>query len=441
MRHRDAATAAIRLGLGARPGEIEAIGTDPAGWAADQLTPERHLPEVYAGFASTAARVDEAMAARAGGKEARQALQKELRTRFHTEARLRAAYRAGSDRPVAERLVAFWSNHFAVSVQKGAVLPFAIGLERDAIRPRAVGRFEDVLVAVVKHPAMLMYLDQPQSVGPRSRAGTRTGKGLNENLAREILELHTLGVDGGYAQSDVEAFARVLTGFALGSTEERGVDGFRFAPNRHEPGNKTILGKDYREDGEQEALAVLHDLAGHPSTARHMCGKLARHFVRDEPSEKLIAAMSKAWLDSDGDVARVLGVMLDADETWATDARKLKSPDDLVTSAARAIGVRGDGAPLIASLQRLGQVPFNAPSPAGWPDVAAAWAGPGAVLDRVEWAETAGERVGPRVADPVALAEHALGDRLRPATRAAMQAADPARAVALMIAAPEFQWR
>ena len=433
-----AVAAVSRLGLGARGSELVDARSDAPGWAKAQLVGLPASPAGFEGLPTAAEIVAAGAVARAGGDEAREAFRKAQRDQYAREAASRCAVRAISERPVLERMVALLANHFAVSVQKRPVVGLAGSLEREAIRPRATGRFADLLVAVTRHPAMLLYLDQAQSVGPNSKAGQRGDKGLNENLAREILELHTLGVDGGYGQPDVEAFARSLTGWSVG-TEGGTADGFQFRPNRHEPGAVTILGKRYPEDGEAQALAVLNDLAVHPSTARFVCTQLARHFVADEPSTALVDAMVHTFLGSGGHLQHVLVTMIEHDACWAVDARKLRSPDDLVTAAARALDVR-DGAVLARSLMRLGQAVWGPNSPAGWPDDAPSWMGPGALLERVEWAEDVADSAGDHVVAGDVL-ERTLGDRAGDKTRAAVAAAGDRRGLALLIASPDFQWR
>lgn len=438
MGKRSAMVAVARLGLGARGPELADATSDAAGWARAQLVALPHTPRAFDDLPTAAEVVAAGAVAREGGEVAREAFRRETREQYTREAAARCLVRATSERPVYERLVAFFANHFAVSVQKRPVVGLAGSLEREAVRPRVTGRFGDLLVAVARHPAMLLYLDQAQSTGPHSKAGEKRDKGLNENLAREILELHTLGVDGGYTQEDVGALARALTGWSVGA-EAAAKDGFQYRPNRHEPGAVTILGKRYAEDGEAQALAVLADLAIHPKTARFLCTKLARHFVADEPPEALVDAMVHTFLGSGGHLQHVMVTLLEHDACWDAAHRKLRTPDDLVTAAARALDV-SDGGVQAASLTRLGQMVWGPDSPAGWPDDAASWMGPGALLDRVEWAEDVGERVGERVRADLVL-ERSLGERASPKLVAAVSSASDRRGVALLVASPDFQWR
>src|SRR3954452_22595664 len=265
-------------------------------------------------------------------------------------ARLSAALT--TDSPFIERLVHFWANHFAVSVDKLPVIGLAGLLEFEAIRPHVLGRFSDMLVAVEQHPAMLVYLDQAQSIGPNSRAGQfaaiRGGKarGLNENLAREIMELHTLGVRTGYSQADVTEFARALTGWTVGGIG-RGpaarmlgnapAGEFQFADLLHEPGDRTIMGKRYGQSGEAQARAVLMDLAASPATAKHLATKLARHFAGDDPPPALVDRLSKAYLASNGDLPTVYRALIESPEPWATQPLKFKTPWEWSVSALRAV--------------------------------------------------------------------------------------------------------
>lgn len=437
MGKRSGVAAVSRLGLGARGPELSDAGSDPVGWAKAQIVALPQVPEEFDGLPTTAEVVAAGAAARDGGEDAKQAYRKAAREQYSLEAAARCLVRVTSERPVYERLVAFFVNHFAVSVQKRPVVGLAGAFEREAIRPRVTGRFVDLLVAVARHPAMLLYLDQAQSAGPHSKVGEKRDKGLNENLAREILELHTLGVDGGYAQQDVEAFACALTGWSVGV--DAGTDGFQYRANRHEPGAVTILGKRYSQDGEAQALAVLNDLATHPSTARFVCTKVARHFVADEPPKALIDAMVHTFVGSGGHLQHVLVTLFEHEACWDATSRKLRTPDDLVTAAARALDVV-DGKVLAQSMTRLGQTVWAPNSPAGWPDDTASWMGPGALLDRVEWAEDVGDRVGDDVrASAVVL--RSLGERASEKTIAAVSAASDRRGVALLIASPDFQWR
>jgi uncharacterized protein (DUF1800 family) len=364
-----------------------------------------------------------------------------------------------TDQPFRERLVRFWSNHFVVSVQKPQCAMFVGAFEREAIRPHVTGRFADMLLAVERHPAMQLYLDNAQSIGPDSVAGRLTGKGLNENLGREILELHTLGVDGGYTQDDVIALAKILTGWsldrgpgpvarlmntAMGGEAE---NGFRFYPPRHQPGEKTLLGRSYAE-GYEGGVDALNELANHPATARHIARKLAIHFIADDPPEASVTRIETAYRDSGGNLAKVYEAIIEDPAAWRAEQVKFRTPIEYITAAVRLTGDDGLGlldqrrvGALMQSARAMGEMPFNALSPKGWPDTADAWAGSDAVLERVQWANVMGGRFGVG-SDPIVLAEAALGPLLAAETRLAIsRAASPAEALALLFASPEFQRR
>lgn len=440
MADAEAWLAVARFGLGARPGELRKVGKDARGWLRGQLVARVPRPSELADLPDVETIVTEAAEARSDGEDAKKQLQKEHRQLYKREAGAVAKLRARTSEPFRERLVSFWSNHFAVSVSKSPVIGLAGAYEREAIRPHVCGRFEDMLLASARHPGMLLYLDQNRSVGPGSRVGTRKGDGLNENLAREILELHTLGVDGGYEQKDVEALARILTGFTVAPPDKGGRDGFLFVENRHEPGAKTLLGVRYAEEGEQEGVKALTDLARHPATAKHVATKLARHFAGDQPPDTLVKRLETTFLDSGGHLGQLAAVLVDDEACWEPRPLKLKSPQDLVISTARALDYDGEPGPLLASLETLGQSPWFVPSPAGWPDTEEGWTGPEAVLRRVEWAGLVGEKNGAK-ADAADLAEEVLGPWLDADLASMLRESDPALALALLVASPAFQRR
>ncbi|MGO9867996.1 MAG: DUF1800 domain-containing protein, partial [Rhodomicrobium sp.] len=257
-----------------------------------------------------------------------------------TLARLEAA--KASNAGFSERLVLFWSNHFCVSARKaGAVRILAGAYEREVIRGHLFGRFEDMLLAAEKHPAMLVYLDNQESIGPHSRGGLRQQKGLNENLAREIMELHTLGADGGYTQEDVTALAKILTGWRFARNDNQfGEEGrFVFNPNLHEPGDHKLLGVVYRESNSAQGEQALLALARHPSTARHIARKLATHFVSDSPAPALVGRLETTFRKTGGDLAAVSRALIEAPEAWAGEPAKLRTPYEFLAASVRATGV------------------------------------------------------------------------------------------------------
>jgi uncharacterized protein (DUF1800 family) len=310
-----------------------------------------------------------------------------------------------------------------------------------------------MLLAVEQHPAMLLYLDQAQSIGPNSQAGRFLAmrgakqRGLNENLAREIMELHTLGVRTGYTQADVTEFARALTGWTVAGIGRgpaaRMVGGtpgeFQFAEMIHEPGDRTIIGKRYRQDGEAQARAVLLDLAASPATAKHLSTKLARHFTGDDPSPALVDRLSKAYLASGGDLPTVYRALIDSPEAWVSKPVKFKTPWEWSVSALRAVGSH-ELDPMMATnvLRQLGQPTWQPGSPAGWDDIAASWAGPDALVRRVEIAQRIADKTGSAV-DARSLAEKLYPGSLSEATRTAIARAEsPTEGLALLLVSPEF---
>jgi uncharacterized protein (DUF1800 family) len=361
--------------------------------------------------------------------------------------------------PFVERLVHFWANHFAVSADKLTVVGLSGQLEFDAIRPHVLGKFRDMLFAVERHPAMLLYLDQAQSIGPDSMAGQLAARrqaanrpGLNENLAREIMELHTLGVRTVYTQADVTEFARAMTGWTVSGLGRgrgarfAGADGqpgdFVFAERLHEPGTRTILGKSWPQQGEAQAAAVLDMLALHPATATHISTKLARHFAGDDPPPALVARLQAAYLKSGGDLPTLYRVLVESPECWVEQPVKFKTPWEWTVSALRALGTQDlPNLATVGLLRQLGQPVWQPGSPAGWDDIAASWAGPDAIMRRVE----AAERMAQRTRDTIDARQRAaqlFPDALSPATAQAIARAEsPGQGVALMLVAPEFMRR
>ena len=470
-----------RFGLGGRPDD--ALPSDPKGWLFEQLERFEPRPQAFAQVPPREQVVEQLgdyiaaqqMAAKAkrqlqpaslqtgmaqqpqqADPEA-EALKKYLRQTIQQDylvmnsARLDSALTTPD--PFPERLVHFWANHFAVSVDKLPVIGLAGLLEFEAIRPHVLGRFSDMLLAVEQHPAMLVYLDQAQSIGPDSQAEMfaamrgRKRLGLNENLGREIMELHTLGVRTGYSQADVTEFARALTGWTVSGLGRgpaaRLIGGtageFEFAPVLHEPGSRTIMGKRYDQQGEAQAKAVLLDLAASPATAKHLSTKLARHFAGDDPPPALVERLTKAYLASGGDLPSVYRALINSPEPWVQRPLKFKNPWEWSVSALRAIGSR-DLDPKMAAgvLRQLGQPTWQPGSPAGWDDIAASWAGPDALVRRVEVAQRIAARAAANI-DARALAEKLFPDSLSETTRTAIARAEsPAEGLALLLVSPEF---
>jgi uncharacterized protein (DUF1800 family) len=356
---------------------------------------------------------------------------------IQNEAKARFDAAAGAEIGFVERLVWFWSNHFCVSADK--IVSMAGAYEREAIRPHVLGRFGDMLQAVESHPAMLFYLDNVESMGADSTAGINRDKGLNENLAREILELHTLGVRSGYTQADVTSFANVLTGWTWIAPAEPAHGGeFVFVKRLHEPGDQTVLGKRYADTGIGQGRAVLDDLARHSATAEHIALKLARHFAADEPPPSLVAKLAKTFQDSDGDLKAVAKTLVAADESWTPQRTKLKPPAEWIAGILRLTGAH-DAIPigrLMAAQASLGAALWRPPAPNGYPDSEAAW------LDGVpRRLDVANEFAGRLAAgtDPLVLLDNALGPLASADTREMIARAESrAQALALLVMTPEF---
>jgi uncharacterized protein (DUF1800 family) len=463
------AIAANRFGLGARPQDAKLIGADPAAWLDAQLTAaardEPALPDPPESARVLQEIRDLRLAmrkAKRAGSESPQAgrdnggavnaYREFVRGQYLSQIVRRYTRAITTETPFVERLVHFWANHFAVSVDKQPLAALAVLYENEAIRPRVTGNFYDLLLAAESHPAMLLFLDNQTSMGPHSRlaraARARAGRklGLNENLGREAMELHTIGVDGGYEQRDVTEFAKVLTGWSIGGGARRRAGGppgeFYFREIMHEPGPKTILGKRYAEDGMHEGEAVFRMLASHPATAKHLATKLARHFVADDPPERLVDSLAKAYMRSGGELMPVYRALIGAEESWREPLAKYKTPEDLVISTYRALN-RAPDKPrrIVAVMNQLGQRPLDPGSPAGWPDRAASWNSGDALLKRVEFGAAVGRSIGDRV-EPVPLTDAVLGTVASNGTRTSIgRAESAAQALGLLFAAPEFQRR
>lgn len=459
-----AAIAANRFGLGARPGELRQLAGDPRGALHGQL--DGAPPLLAETLPSSAELLSQAIALRGQSRAGDAAgIARSLRDvyapAYVADVAARTRQATASDRSFVERLVQFWSNHFAVSVDKLQVLGLAGAMEREAIRPHVLGHFGDLLRAVEQHPAMLLFLDNAQSAGPDSRAAQFLGQrgrtlGLNENLAREILELHTLGVDGGYTQQDVQSLAAMISGWSLGGA--RGLpDGprarqllggagepgeFQFREGLHQPGAQQLLGRRYAQDGVAQGEAALADLAQHPATARHLATKLARHFIADDPPATAVDRIAQAWAKSRGHLPSVYRALVDSPEAWQSQFAKFRTPGDYLLAAWRALDLPvGTGRAAIAPFELLGQRCFQPGSPAGWPDRSADWDGSAALMKRLEWAQQLGQRLGSQ-RDASQLAVASWGATPDGATlRAIGRAQDPSQALVLWLGAPEFMRR
>lgn len=344
-----------------------------------------------------------------------------------------------------ERLVRFWSNHFSVAISKGVIPRIMAGVfEREAIRPHVFGRFEDMLIAVERHPAMLHFLDNHLSIGPNSPAGKRRGRGLNENLGREILELHTLGVSGGYTQSDVTSLARIITGWTVAPRNGAlGAPGsFAFNARVHEPGAQTLLGKRYDQPGEEKGLAALVDLARQPATATFLATKLVRHFVSDTPPAAVVDDLTGVFRRTGGDLAAVSRALIENERAWSAEPAKVRPPQEFLIALFRTLGSEPEVDQITGGAGVMGQPIWNPPGPNGFPDANAAWISPEGLRTRIDVAARWGRRAAGAVADPRQLAEEVLGPLLTSETRQAIARADSKpQALTLLLMSPEFQWR
>jgi uncharacterized protein (DUF1800 family) len=382
--------------------------------------------------------------------------------------------RITSDRPFVERLVSFWSNHLCVSTgSKILVAPLAGSYERDVIRAHVLGRFEDMVLASAKHPAMLTYLDNFQSIGPSSRGaragrgGTGQRRGLNENYARELLELHTLGVNGGYTQQDVQELAKILTGWTIdgirgpgaqvinqprrrgargpAALQRREADGpieFAFQDLLHEPGSKTVLKERYSEAGVAEGERVIRALCKHPSTAQFIAGKLVTHFVSDEPPADAIDRVARVFRTSDGDLKAVARAVVDEPTAWRDDTRKFRTPQDWFIAVLRAFGASDASPNAPAVLRQLRQPVWSPAAPKGFGDTMQEWADPDSLLNRGELARTISRLAARSGLDPRSLVDVVdvpVGNPLH--TLVADTSIPAPERIALAVAGPAFQWR
>jgi uncharacterized protein (DUF1800 family) len=358
------------------------------------------------------------------------------------EAKARFAAALEPEIGFAERLAWFWSNHFCISADKGGVRPMAGAFEREAIRPHVLGRFVDMLQVVESHPAMLIYLDNARSIGPNSQFGRNRGRGLNENLAREILELHTLGVRTVYTQDDVTNFAKVITGWTVIPVRQDPVRGgeFMFNPRMHEPGTQTVIGVSYADAGYDQGRRVLADLARHEATAKHVAYKLVRHFIADDPALALVERIAKAFLDSEGNLKEVAKALVTAPEAWAAQRGKLKRPTEWIVAALRATGVKPDDVrPLMQAQNMLGEPLWRPPAPNGFADDEASWLD--GLSQRLDVANQFARRIAAG-ADPAAIFDETLAPIASAETKRTITRAESRpQALALLLMAPEFQRR
>ena len=441
-----------RFGQGARAGERRGL-SDPRGWVLEQL--EGTVPVLPRGASADAsAALRELRAAQSSSdRSAAARARRNVVAIAAAEMDTVLTARLTTDAPVVERLVSFWSNHLCISAAANIrVAALAGDYEREAIRPHVLGRFEDMVIASASHPAMLLYLDNAQSIGPESRAARsqqrrRAGvrRGLNENYARELLELHTLGVDGGYTQQDVQELARILTGWTVSGRpgsgrRDEGTIRHVFEPLLHEPGPKVVLGVRYDEAGADEGRRVIRALCRHPSTAQFIARKLVTHFVSDTPPASAIEAVADAFRKTEGDLRETMRALVGRPEAWSAEHRKFRTPQDWLVAALRALEVDRAGA-LAGVLRQLRHPLWSPPAPNGFGDTMQAWADPDSLLNRAELARTLARRVAPRF-EAQSLLDVLDTDAADPLRTMLVDGAVPAdERVALAIAAPAFQWR
>ena len=461
-----------RFGYGPKGGRVSASG-DGRDWLLAQLKQSPTGSTEFSGLKGAAEilpiskdlqqQIKDLKGDEERNKNALKELQQQYTGYYQDEIGARFHLLAGTDTPFLERLAWFWSNHFSVSGEKHVILPLLGAYEREALRPHIMGYFADLLKSATQHPAMIMYLDNQTSISPEvgeKRRQQRMKRGLgppegptgiNENLAREILELHTLGVDGGYTQTDVTCFAHVLTGWnvrlnenlikQMDSASDNGT-GFGFARVIHDGTPQTILGKTYDQEGMAQGEAVLSDLAHHPATASHIAHKLAQHFIADDPPAVVTQRLADSFTKSGGHLPTVYKVLIESDEAWQPHLIKSKTAVEYVATTLRLFPkAHPEPQKIIGMLNQMGQKPWFAPSPQGWPDVASRWITPDGLWKRVEWAETIATKAG-EWTDARALADGMYGPLLSDTTRTGIaQAETGEQALALLLLSPEFQRR
>ncbi len=456
------AIAVNRFGLGVSTNS-DPISNDAKKWLTAQFDQYQAVPNAWANQRKTSAIIADLAqyqmqtrnTSNNDQESVKRAFRRNVRDDYLAAVNARTENALTTPTPFVERLVHFWSNHFAVSVQKPAVTDLAGAFELEAIRPFVLGNFRDMLFAVEKHPAMLLYLDQAKSIGPNSPAAERLAardpskkRGLNENLAREILELHTLGVRSGYTQADVTEFARALTGWSVAGDNSKdknvvvGLNGFVFRPQIHEPGSRNIMNKIYMQANQAQAEAVLNDLASSSATARHIATQLAQHFVGDTPPSSLIDKLASTFLSSGGNLMQVYHTLIDAPEAWQPTPAKFKTPWEWLISSLRGLSYQSlgrnnlDGINAAQMLNELGQPVWKPGSPAGYDDIADTWAAPNALLRRVEMAQ---RLAALSQIDARTLADKLLLGAISPATLTQISRAESATTgLALLLVCPEF---
>ncbi|WNC73053.1 DUF1800 domain-containing protein [Thalassotalea psychrophila] len=446
-----ATIAANRFGLGAKPGELELAKQNPKKWLAAQLTPvvfDQNLPssnDVFLQLSKYQAikrqnkknKVSEEQ-----DKKDNKVRQKFIQTTYRKLASDTFVQSINSDNSLAWRLLDFFSNHFSVSANGNVMTAIAATLEREAIAANLFNNFEDMLLAVSKHPAMLTYLNNERSFGPNSKLATKSkkakkGVGLNENLAREILELHTLGVKGGYSQADVIELAKGITGWSVANSHKEDATGFIYRAWGKEPGNRVLLGKTYKQKGIKQGEAMLKGLANHPNTAKFICHKLVKHFISDNPDSQLVDILVKRWQETGGNIKEVMLALINSEQAWHVEQEKFKTPREFLQSTYRALPQNTiKFKQLFFTLNTFGQQPFQAGSPAGFSDEQQDWDGGNALMSKIDWTTLYASRIRSN-------AENIMNNTLALASshntyKAVVRAESRKQALVMLLMSPEF---
>jgi len=446
VKNNRAIIAVNRFGLGASGAELSVAQHDPEQWLLQQLVNpvfDKALGDTESAFrviADLKAYKRRSRKGEVNGADAAQMFVKPFRDGLFKNS---IDFSITTDTPFSIRLFDFFSNHFSVSASNQLLAILAPTLERDAIAPNLFGQFADLLIAVEQHPAMLMYLNNEKSVGPNSYLGKRS-RGLNENLAREILELHTLGRGAGYSLADIRQLAMAISGWSFVGDKGVGKSGFTFNSRGHEPGIRNVLGIVYSDSGLGQGEAVLRDLARHEKTAQSISYKLAQHLIADEPPKELVAAMTKTWIKTEGNIKAVVTTLVKHPQSWQSQAQKFKTPREFVVSACRAVNSSKvvDQSNLniaLRGLSLMGQKPFAAGSPAGYSQLNRDWLGSDALMKRIDWVNLLSRR---NRQDPKSVVGRIFESHLSSLTIKSLAGAESrAQALALLLLSPEFQRR
>lgn len=442
---RDAAIAASRFGYGARVGELQGIATDPQGWLLAQLEESAVPTDFFQGLPDTSEITSQLVTAQASGDAALQAFRRSRSTESQAEAKVHAAYAMATGAPFRERLVRFWCNHFSLSALNPRIFPLTYAFERDVIRPNLRGSFVNLLTEAVRHPALLLNFENARSIGAYSYAGLKGAAALDDRLAQAILKLYTLGPQREPTPKDIFSLAKMLTGWSVTGPEEANPGRFIFRPKWHEPNAKYFLEHSFPPSGVLEAEAALDKLGRKEQVATFIATRMAQYFITDTPPSELINSMLRGFTDGANSLMGMAKGMVTYPAAWSPIQSKIKTPEDLVLSTARALGMGGEAGGMTLHAQRiLGQPPKHAPSPEGWPLQAGAWIAPQQMMDRLAWTGAIARRGATLMPDaPVTeTALEILGPLLSPVTyRRIAVAADRGEGLAVLFASPEFQRR